>query len=349
MTAISAGALHSCALTTAGGVKCWGANYGGALGDGTADRHYGPVDVSGLGSGVSAVAAGYDSSCALLDTGGVKCWGTNEWGRLGDGTTTDRWTPVDVIGLSSGMTAIAAGSLFNCALTAAGGVKCWGYGFGPAPADVSGLSNGVVAIAVKGPVCALTSAGRVKCLDSSGAAVDVPGLSAGVTAIATNDGHGCALTSHGAVKCWGSNDHGQLGDGTTTDRTTPVGVSGLASGVVAIAAGGFFSCAVTRAGGVKCWGWNTTGELGDGTTHQRLKPVDVVGTGPGPVRCLVPKVVGRSLANARSRIVHAHCRVGTVRRVASTARRNTVVHQSPHPGTRLKRGAKVNLRVSRGS
>ena len=86
MTAISAGLRHSCAVTSAGGVKCWGANYGGALGDGTEDRHFAPVDVVGLSSGVTAVAAGYDSSCALLSSGGVKCWGYNAQGKLGDGT-----------------------------------------------------------------------------------------------------------------------------------------------------------------------------------------------------------------------------------------------------------------------
>jgi alpha-tubulin suppressor-like RCC1 family protein len=103
VTAISAGVRHSCAVTSAGGVKCWGANYSGALGDGTEDRRFAPVEVSGLSSGVTAVAAGHDYSCALLGTGGVKCWGSNASGQLGDGTGVDRFTPVNVIGLSSGV------------------------------------------------------------------------------------------------------------------------------------------------------------------------------------------------------------------------------------------------------
>jgi alpha-tubulin suppressor-like RCC1 family protein len=349
-TGISAGVRHSCALTSAGGVKCWGANYSGALGDGTTSRHFAPVDVSGLSSGVMAVAVGYDSACALLGTGGVKCWGYNAFGKLGDGTTDNRLTPVDVIGLSSGVIAVATGGLRSCAVLASGGVKCWGYGYGLTPTDVTGLASGVTAISAGGPVCVLTNTGGVKCLDGDHRTpVDIPGLSSGVTAVATNAGHGCALTSVHGVKCWGLNDHGQLGDGTTSDRSTPVDVSGLGRGAIGITAGGFYSCAVTSAGGAKCWGANGAGALGDGTETRRLRPVAVVGLGAPPVRCVVPNVLGKTLAKARARIVRAHCRVGAVTRVASRKPGNVVLAQTPRPGRRLKVGARVNLKLSRGS
>ena len=301
-TAVSAGVRHSCALTSAGGVKCWGANYSGALGDGTTDRHFAPVDVSGLSNGVTAVAAGYDGSCALISTGGVKCWGRNDYGQRGDGTTEDRFTPVDVSGLS-GVTAIATLGVQSCALTTTGGVKCWGFNYGLTPVDVPGLSSGVIAITTG---CALTSAGGVKCWvgDYGPTPVDIPGLN-GVIAIAGSGLHGCALTSVGGVKCWGLNDHGQLGDGTTVDRSTPVGVSGLGSGVTAISAGGFHTCAVTRTGSAKCWGTNFTGELGDGTTHERRRPVGVLGLGAKTTLAIVSGSV--SVTPARVAPIKLRC------------------------------------------
>jgi alpha-tubulin suppressor-like RCC1 family protein len=305
-TAISAGYGHTCALTSAGGVECWGDNGSGQLGDGTtADRHS-PVAVSGLASGVRAIAAGEVLTCAVTSAGGVKCWGYNRYGQLGDGTTADRHSPVAVSGLA-GVRAIAAGEALGCALTSAGGVKCWGdnrygeLGDGTttdhhAPVDVSGLRSGVTAIAVGYlHACALTSAGGVKCwgynrygqlgdgtTTDRRTPVDVSGLAGGVTAITAGGGHSCALTRTGGVKCWGSNHLGELGDGTATRQLTPSAVSGLASGVAAIAAGGeAHGCALTSAGAVKCWGYNGYSQLGDGTTVNRHSPVDVSGLPEG--------------------------------------------------------------------
>jgi alpha-tubulin suppressor-like RCC1 family protein len=305
VTAIAVGGTHTCALTSGGGVKCWGDNDYGQLGDGTNTGRFTPVDVSGLTSGVTAIAAGWWHTCALTNGGGVKCWGRNGYAQLGDGTTTKRLTPVDVIGLTSGVAAIAAGPFHTCALTSEGGVKCWGYnlygqlGDGTTtrrltPVDVSGLTSDVTAIAAGGyHTCALTSGGA-KCWGHNyfgqlgdgtttdcHTPVDVSGLTSGVTAIASGVQHTCALTSEDRVKCWGSNSYGKLGDGTTADRLTPVDVSGLTSSVTAIAVGGLHTCALTNGGGVKCWGFNRNGQLGDGTGADRLTSVDVSGLTSG--------------------------------------------------------------------
>ncbi len=324
---VSAGDYHTCALTATGGVKCWGNNPAGQLGDGTVgpfENRTAPVDVIGLGSGVVAISANGLRTCAVTSAGGVKCWGNNLDGVLGDGTTITRATPVDVIGLSSGVVAVSVGWYQTCVLTSAGGVKCWGRNFfgqlgdgsttdRRTPIDVIGLSTGVAAISVGAfHTCALTIAGGVKCWGSDGAfgllgtggvgvpgfsatPLDVTGLGSGVTAISAaglgGADHTCALTIAGAVRCWGFNNFGQLGDGTTITRLTPVAVLGLSSGVAAITAAGSgsaaagepYTCALTGAGGAKCWGNNEFGKLGDGTTTTRLTPVDVVGASSGLV------------------------------------------------------------------
>jgi alpha-tubulin suppressor-like RCC1 family protein len=309
-TTVAAGGFHTCAITGAGAVKCWGDNIYGQLGD---DETCGffcftPIDVSGLASGIQAVTAGDLHTCALTSGGGVKCWGYNGTGALGDGTTTDRHTPADVSGLTSGITALAAGSAHTCALTSAGGVKCWGWNISgqlgdgtttssATPVDVSGLSTGVIAIAAGDTyTCALKSAGGVKCWGNNGVGqlgdgqscgntclfpVDVSGLTSGVTAISAGDGQTCALTTAHGAKCWGLNVVGEVGDGTTTDRYVPVDVFGLDSGVAALAAGGFHTCALTSAGGAKCWGWNRFGQLGNGASSDSSIPIDVFGLASG--------------------------------------------------------------------
>lgn len=311
LPSLAVGGFHSCYVTMLGGVQCWGNNAFGELGDGTTSDSPVPVYVSGFVSGVQAAATpGYvgDFTCLLTAGSGVKCWGDNTYGELGDGTGLNSLVPVDVAGLSSGVSAITAGGGGGghaCALTDTGSVSCWGYnasgqlGDGStanrlSPVPVSGLADATAVSAGGTHTCAMTSTGGLKCwgrnvwgtlgngttVDST-TPVDVSGLTSDVVAVAGGSDHTCALTSGGGVKCWGYNGAGQLGNNTTTQNSVPVDVSGLASGVQAISAGLLHSCALLTDGTAKCWGWNFHGQLGDGTTVTRLTPVTVSGLADG--------------------------------------------------------------------
>ena len=117
VAALAVGGYHTCALTTGGASTCWGDNQYGQLGDGTRTQRVTPTPVIGLDSGVAGVAAGYSHTCAVTTGGGVLCWGYNQYGQLGDGTTTQRVTPTPVSGLGTGVAALAAGRYHTCALT----------------------------------------------------------------------------------------------------------------------------------------------------------------------------------------------------------------------------------------
>jgi alpha-tubulin suppressor-like RCC1 family protein len=320
VTAIAAGGAHACALTSGGAVECWGDNRYGQLGNGTRARSASPVAVSGLSRGVIAVTAGGGHTCALTTAGAVRCWGENGYGQLGDGTNANRALPVSVSGLTSGVAAIAAGGQHTCALTRRGAVRCWGR-------NLAGqLGDGTTKTRIR--PTALSELAR------------------GVAAVAAGRNHTCALTRKGGVLCWGDNGSGQLGDGKTADRQLPAKVSRLARGVAAIAAGGSHTCAVMSGGHVYCTGQNGHGQLGDGTKKQRRTRVAVVGF--GAVVCTVPAVLGKTFTAAKAALVRAHCRVGTLRRVSSRRRRDTVLGATPRPGSRLLKGARVGLTVSRG-
>jgi len=284
ITAISAGGSHTCALTNIGGVKCWGSNTDGQLGDGTTTSSSVPIDVPGLTTGVTAVGAGWGHTCALMTGGGVKCWGFNMEGQLGNGSTKSSHVPVDVHNLA-GVTAISVGTFHSCGHTAGGGVRCWGRndfgqlgnsGTGNGPVDVTDLTTGVAAVyAGYEYSCALTIGGGVKCWgynfsgqlgdngsNSSSAPVDVYGLTSGVVAIDAGGGQTCAVTTGGGLKCWGFNGNGQVGNNSKMDSHAPTDVVGLESGVAGVATGGWHSCAFTDRGDVKCWGLNSAGTLG---------------------------------------------------------------------------------------
>ncbi len=254
--AIAAGFDQACALLS-GGVECWGRNEFGQIGNGVTTTSLVPVAVPNL-TGVTAIATGEATTCALLSNGAVECWGDNTDGELGLGTHTGpdtcdtipcSTTPVVMTGLSPA-TAIGPHSWYGCFLLSGGTVECAGK-------NVSGqLGNG-----------SLT--GPDMCSDGACSAtpVAVSGLE-GVTAIAAGPAstHSCALLSGGTVECWGTNGFGELGNGSQgTNSATPVAVSSL-TGALSITVGYRYTCAAMASGTATCWGNNEYGQLGNGTT-----------------------------------------------------------------------------------
>lgn len=291
---VSAGGSHTCALTQAGSIKCWGSNYGGNLGNGSEARQLVPVDVEGLTEPVTSLAAGASHTCARLASGAVKCWGMNDYGQLGDGTYENRTTPVGVVGLSTGAAAVATGpwALHTCAIMESGAASCWGensgeqLGSGSFPGD--GTSNtprevlgrsGIVAMAMADYTCALLAPqGTIDCWGIDAVYLDSSeGLTSGFAGIAVGAVHMCGLTLSGGAKCWGSNNHGAVGDGSSEYRDTPVDVTGLTRDVAIVAAGFIHSCAFLNTGGVRCWGEGEHGQLGNNDVAMQRAPVEVVG------------------------------------------------------------------------
>lgn len=248
---VAAGAFGTCAIDQGGGARCWGWNDHGQLGDGSTIARATPAAVSGLAAGIAGVYAGGTWSCAVGAAGDASCWGNNQYGQLGDGTMTTRLTPVTSSAAGSPVIELAAGNVHGCAIGASGGLRCWGLN------DTGGLGNG-------------TQIG-------SASGVDVTGMASGVATVSVGNRFTCALLETGGPRCWGGNYRGTLGDGTQTDRLVPVEVLGLGTDSVAIASGGQSSCAVQADGGVKCWGSNEGGVLGDGTTTDSPYPVAVPG------------------------------------------------------------------------
>ncbi|MGH9176060.1 MAG: RCC1 domain-containing protein, partial [Vicinamibacterales bacterium] len=264
VTMVVASQNHSLALKTDGTVWAWGVNSSGQLGvptgtcGGTTPCSSTPLQVTGL-STVSAISALRDHSLALTTNGAVWSWGLNDAGQLGDGTTTNRGTPVQVAGADgtghlTGMTSIAAGAKFSLAVKSDGSVWAWGENAGGQLGNDT-TTNSTLPLQVK--------VGRRKFFTNA-------------TSVAAGQSHSLALKSDGTVWAWGNNTSGQLGDGTTTNRTLPVQVSGL-TGIVAIAAGDYSSYALKSDGTVWSWGYNLYGGLGIGSYTDRNTPVQVTG------------------------------------------------------------------------
>ncbi|MDA8802257.1 putative Ig domain-containing protein, partial [Candidatus Poseidoniales archaeon] len=314
--AVSAGAMNACAILDNGSMMCWGADNTGQLGNGattTTDQDE-PVHVS-LPSGRTAVdlTVGWGHACAILDTGSLMCWGWGSNGVLGDGENTNQFSPVSV-DLPYGRTAVAvdAGEKHTCAILDTGSLMCWGrdhrgqlgdgagYNDRHSPAYVE-LPTGRTAVSIvagKEHTCAILDNRSLMCwglgntgqLGNGGTTMSNPApvyvdLPTGRDAVMISAGyqHTCAVLDNGSTYCWGVDNKGQLGNGATTtnSQTAPVYVN-LPAGRIPVAlspaVAAFHTCAILDDASMKCWGYNSEGQLGNGgITTNEFSPDSVSG------------------------------------------------------------------------
>jgi alpha-tubulin suppressor-like RCC1 family protein len=254
---VAAGTSHTCALLVDGQVRCWGYNANGQLGIGTTSEVSDVALATGVSLGALAthVVAGANHTCAILVGGSVRCWGANDQGQLGNGTTEavgDGELPSSVNTVLSNVVELSAGGSHTCARKDQGTVVCWGVG----------LLLG-------------TGSGAQTQMASNATAGD---LGEPAVEISAGYAHTCARLTSGAVRCWGEGMYGQLGIGSTVtigDDELPSENVRLGATAVDIESGGSHTCARLTTGGVRCWGDAASGQLGYGDVTQILDPTSV--------------------------------------------------------------------------
>lgn len=303
---VAIGAYHACVALATGSIKCWGDNKEGELGNGQKyPSSLVPGDVVGMANAVQ-VDAGTVFSCALLDSGRVECWGSNQSGQLGNPAGSDSPTPVFVPNVSDAIQLSLRGK-HACVLLRSGRIQCWGFNrtgqLGRQPSNritkwpvgyVVNIKNATYVSSSIQYTYAVLADQSVKCWGANefgqlgdghlnfdnyvpGSVINASGRSLSkVAQISTGEDHACAVFTNGEIACWGANKYGQLGDGTTIDSDQAHIVPGMFN-VAQVAAGDGFTCALLDSGSVSCWGQNDFGQLGNGTISQSLTPVFVKG------------------------------------------------------------------------
>lgn len=251
---VAAGWNHTCARKGDGTLWCWGSNQHGELGDGTTNNSPSPVQVAALGTDVVRVGAGGVHTCALKGDGTLWCWGDNQYGQLGDGTTQGKKLPVQVTALGASVKAVGLGYDHTCAAKVDGSLWCWGRN------SYGALGDGTT---------------TDKSLPVQVPSLGFVGKAAG--GLYYTCAGGTQNMAAGVVWCWGENDGGQIGDGTTLDKVSPVKIS--QGSMLGLVTGAAHTCVFGPLGDVYCWGLNYEGQLGDGTTTNKSSPVQIAAIG----------------------------------------------------------------------
>jgi alpha-tubulin suppressor-like RCC1 family protein len=258
-TKLAVGANHTCALLDTGFVRCWGQNNYGQLGlnstqnvgDAEAITNFGYVNLGGI---ATSIVAGYNHTCALLDTGNVRCWGYNAQGQLGYGNAENvgdneqayRYGDVEV---GAPVKDMVAGGNHTCVITTTNKVRCWGYNY-----------HGQLGMGHTNPV------------NKPSTTLDVNLGGGNPVQLTAGGNHTCALIDNGYVRCWGYNGHGQLGYGNAGTRLTPGVDVVTGSKVLQVSAGDNHTCTLLNTGNIKCWGYGYYGQLGYGNRNTLTAP-----------------------------------------------------------------------------
>ncbi len=297
---LATGAHNACFLTNEGGVACWGSGGYGLNGDGSWWDRETPVDALNLESNVTSVHISSNTGCAVKDDGSVYCWGDYPpldglWDRRGGRSYLSSQTPVKLEGIEDAVNVYVSGEE-ACAVTERGGLTCWDWWRG-VPEVREKFESGVASVVVRAQGasgCVVTTQNSVRCWGARLAssvgvdtdaptydptAYDVPGFDSDIASIDVWEEMLCGVTTDGALKCVGK---GYFGDGEEARlQETPFEVTELGAPVNQVVLGISHACALTVSGGVKCWGWNNLGQLGNGTGEDSLYPDDVSGLSSG--------------------------------------------------------------------
>lgn len=352
LSGLTLGRDHSCVIVGAK-LKCWGANYAGQLGAGVAnnvsrptlvawpapvndakasgnqtcvssikglqclgDGRAGPKQVLPEDARITDFSVAYSNLCAIANDA-LFCWGANDFGQLGDGSTTasivnaaNTISPTQTLAAGSDVDSISSGASHSCALirvptkaTANRTLTCWGdnsggqFGTGVSnssklPTPVFGADKGITAASVTGATKCIVADGGLQCwgvkLSSSGPRFEyiydatpqqIFASGSDVTFVATRSMGACAVVAAG-LRCWGTNYWGEIGDGTTINRPTPQQIIPAGSGVTAVALGEQHTCAIVN-GGVQCWGYNSSSQLGTASDANTTTPVQTIASNSG--------------------------------------------------------------------
>ncbi|MBI5310992.1 MAG: hypothetical protein HZB14_08235 [Actinobacteria bacterium] len=371
---VGTGYDSACTIVDYGSVRCWGNNENGALGAANAGENLASRQVSGALKGPWAppgsVAVGRRHICILDLDGILRCQGLNSSGQLGNGTTTNFATPVDVSTLGATVIQAVAGTNHSCALLANGNVRCWGANdrgqlganvtitpLSSVPINVPDLANDITQIASGyDHSCGIRQNDNVVCwgansygqlgdgtINPSKGTETTESLGGRAVEVATGQSHTCALLVNGTIRCWGANSYGQLGNDTLTGSPTPVSVVGLPRKATAITAGAFHTCALLDDGSMRCWGRNDKGQLGAGNRDNSDVPVALARfAGPSYTKVKVDHASGRSNFVGLFMIVPPvpgdiadRCKGSTVSTVSVT-----------QDGVTRRKGVRASLRVS---